>query len=112
VADLRNRLWSALYLDQPVRLADLIAGRIPVLWLALENLRIATSAAEALSACGSNGFPHWDKLDALRRRIAGLAPWDLPPVRDPSWQPCVESLSDWLDGLNAMALRASARDAG
>ncbi len=112
VADLRNRLWSALYLDQPVRLADLIAGRIPALWLALENVRIATSAPEAVSACGSNGFPHWEKLDTLRRRIAGLGPQDLPPVRDPSWQPCVDSLSDWLDGLNAMALRASAREAG
>jgi len=112
VADLRNQLWSTLYLDKRARLADLIVGRIPALWLALENLRVATSAPEAVSACASNGFPHWKKLETLRRRIAGLGPQGLPPVRDPSWQPCIESLSDWLDGLNAMALRASARGAG
>jgi hypothetical protein len=112
VADLRNPLWSAIYLDKPARLADLIAGRIPALWLALENLRIATSAPEAVNACRSNGFPHWEKLDTLRRRIAGLGPRDLPPVRDPSWQPCLDSLTDWLDGLNAMALRALAREPG
>ncbi len=112
VADLRNRIWSALYLDQPVRMADLVAGRIPALWLVLENLKVATSAEEALSACEANGFPHWEKLNAMRRRIAGLKPEDLPPVRADCWRPCIESLSDWLDGLNAMALRASAQVPG
>ncbi len=110
VADLRNRIWSAMHLDWPARLADLIVGRIPALWAVLENLRVATSAAEAVAACGSNGFPHWEKLETMRRRIAGLKPEELPAVSDESWRPCIESLSDWLDGLNAMALRASARE--
>ncbi len=106
VADLRNRIWSALHHDQPPRLADLIVGRIPALWLLLAHMGIATSTEEAVMACSSNGFPHWEDLRALRRRLAGLPFTSLPSTRDPVWSACLQSLSDWLDGLATMALHA------
>jgi hypothetical protein len=107
VADLRNRIWAALHLRQSHRLADLVMGRVPTLWLLLANSMVATSVGEAVSSCCESSFPHASKLETLYRRLAGRNPQDLPPVTDESWTPALESLTDWLDGLVEIATSAT-----
>ena len=55
--------------------------------------------------------------DRSGRRWSGARRWQWPRPAQPAlvghvYQPFAESVSDWLDGLNAMALRALAREAG
>jgi len=104
VADLRNRIWAALRLGQSPRLADLMLGRIPALWLVLAKSVVAASPAEAMRACASSGFPHARILEELDSRVSGRSPGDLPSVNDGTWAPALDSLTDWLDGLGEMAL--------
>jgi hypothetical protein len=107
VVDLRNRIWAALHLRQSRRLADLVMGRVPTLWLLLANSMVATSVGEAVLGCSEGSFPHATKLKTLYRRLAGRDPQDLPPVTDETWTPALQSLTDWLDGLTEMATSAT-----
>src|ERR1700683_958555 len=107
VADLRNRIWTALHLHQSRRLVDLVMGRVPTLWLLLADSTVATSVGEAVSSCSESSFPHASELEELYRRLAGLDPQGLPPVTDLAWAPALESLTDWLDGLAEIATSAS-----
>jgi hypothetical protein len=106
VADLRNRIWTALHLHQSCRLADLVMGRVPVLWLLLADSTLVTSLGEAVRRCSAGSFPHASKLETLYRQLAGRAPQDLPPVTDETWTPALDSLTDWLDGLAEIATSA------
>jgi hypothetical protein len=107
VADLRNRIWAAIHLRQSRRLADLVMGRLPALWLLLANSIVTTSVAEAIASCSENSFPHVEHLRALHLRVAGCSPGDLPPTTDETWRPSIRSLTDWLDGLTEMAVSAA-----
>jgi hypothetical protein len=106
VADLRNRIWAALNLRQSRRLADLVIGRVPTLWLLLAHSTIATSMGEAISSSCESSFPHASVLEKLYRRVAGRVPQDLPPVTDEIWAPALASLTEWLDTLAEMATSA------
>jgi hypothetical protein len=105
VADLRNCIWAAIHLQQSRRLADLIIGRVPTLWLLFAKSLIATSVGEAVSSCSEHSFPHLTHLRALHMSVAGLLPRDLPPTTDAIWERGIRSLTDWLDGLTEMAIR-------
>jgi len=107
VADLRNRIWTALHLRQSCRLVDLVMGRVPTLWLLLADSTVATSVGEAVRGCVEGSTPHASKLETLYRRLAGRDPQDLPPVSDEFWTPALESLTDWLDGLAEIATSAT-----
>ncbi len=106
VADLRNRIWGAIHHRRPKQLADLVAGRLPALWLVLARSRVATSPAEVLQGCLAEGFPHAAVLAELDRRLAGRVPEALPPVEDAAWRPAIDALTDWLDDLAKLALAA------
>ena len=111
VADLRNRIWGALHHRRPRHLADLLAGRVPALWLVLARARVATSPAEVVAACMEHGFPRADVLAALHERLTGVRAEDVPPVDDAVWRPALDALTDWLDELAALALAAVTRPA-
>jgi hypothetical protein len=98
VIDLRNRIWAALRLRQSRRLADLVVGRLPTLWLLLAKSTVATSVGEAVSGCCESSFPHATILQKLYRRL-GCNQQDLPAVTDETWKPVLQSLTDWLDEL-------------
>ena len=106
VADLRNRIWGALHHRRPAQLMDLVAGRVPALWLVLARSLIATSPAEAVDACVAHGFPHADTLVELHRGVDGRGYRELPLVDDPFWQPALAALSTWLDDLTTRAITA------
>jgi hypothetical protein len=104
VADLRNRIWGSLHDRQAAQLADLIAGRIPTLWLLLSRGCVATSPAEAVAACREHGFPHAAALVDLHQRLAGRHPRELAAVDHVTWRPALDALADWLDDLVGRAL--------
>jgi hypothetical protein len=104
ISDLRNIVWESVHHRQSARLADILLGRIPALWLLLSHATVATSPGEALAAGLSNGFPHATVVAELDRRIGGLPPRELPEATDPVWQPALNVLDEWLDDLLEMAL--------
>ncbi len=104
VSDLRNIIWETLYRRGSSRLADVILGRIPALWLLLSRSRVATSPGEALRGCLAGGFPHADVLEQLSDQIVGLPPRKLPRTDDAIWKPALGALTEWLDAVMEMAL--------
>jgi hypothetical protein len=103
-ADLRNIIWGAAHDDRPRRLADLLLGRVPALWLLLKTSSIATSSVEAVMGCAAAGFPDASVLEELHARLAGLPAAKLPSVKDPMWKPALDASSKWVDDIAEMAL--------
>jgi hypothetical protein len=104
VSDLRNIIWQSVHDRQSARLADVLLGRIPALWLLLSQAIVATSPGEALAAGRASGFPHAAVVAELDRRIGGRPPRELPEPTDPVWQPALKVLDEWLGDLLKMAL--------
>ncbi|HYA35924.1 MAG TPA: hypothetical protein VEF03_09895 [Candidatus Binataceae bacterium] len=105
-ADLRNRIWAALHLNQPHRLLDLLMGRIAALWLVLARSEVATSPGEAVMGCVRAEMPNAEILENLYRCTAGRRRSELPGVHDNLWKPALDALTHWLDDITGMALHA------
>jgi hypothetical protein len=103
VCDLRNIMWESIRHRQTGRLADLLLGRIPVLWLILSKGTIATSRGEALSECAKLDFPNFDQLEELNHCAVSLAPKDLPPANSPIWEASLVQSCELIDSMVEMA---------
>jgi len=106
VADLRNRIWGALYHRRSAHLADLLSGRVPALWLVLARGRVATSPGEMVAACVDAGMSNAEVLVELHEHLAGRSSGDLPTVDDSRWRPALNALPAWMDELVGAAVSA------
>lgn len=106
VCDLRNIMWESIRHHQTSRLADLLLGRIPVLWLILSKGIVATTRGEALSECAKLDFPNFARLEELNRCLCGLPPDDLPAASSSIWEP---SLVESCELISSMVETAHCR---
>ena len=105
IAHLRSYSWRAVHGGQALFLANLILGRLPILWLLLTRGVIATTPGEAMAAALDEGLPSVDTLARLYSTIHGLIPRELPPTSDTVWRPALEKATEWIDATLESALR-------